>query len=88
MIHSWHVPNADVWESGTPSPMGDRDIPDGSIVFEVKDPAHVCKVLGDFVHECRSNWGDHKFCGCFDGVPYSVALTGDMIVFKFDCESG
>lgn len=85
----WHVPrDDDSWETAVPSPMGERDVPDGSIVFEVKDPAHTCKVLGHFTHECKSNWGDHRFCGFFDGLPYAIDLSGDMIVFRFDCESG
>jgi hypothetical protein len=85
----WYVPqDDDTWKTDAPSPMGDREVPDGSIVFEVKDPADTCKVLCDFAHECRSYLGDHAFCGCFDGVPYAVDLTGDMIVFKFDTESG
>ena len=85
----WHVPRDDgSWETGVPSPLGERDVPDGSIVFEVKEPAHTCKVLVDFTRECKSNWGEHAFCGFFDGSPCAMDLAGDTIIFKFDCESG
>lgn len=85
----WYVPHDDdTWKKGAPSPMGDREVPDGSIVFEVKEPAHTCKVLYHFTHECKSTYGDHAFCGFFDGSPFAIDLTGDMIIFQFDTESG
>jgi hypothetical protein len=84
----WYVPKNNKWIKEAGKPLEDRIVPKGSIVFEVRDTAHTWNVLRDFHMMCKSNGGMYEFCGCFNGVPMSVNQNNDLIVFKFDCESG